>query len=92
MIVWARDSADYPSDMKVYSPGNLRCPHCGQSIFTGGTREELDNYMDEAAQAVVRDKVGKGCAIFYEIRYLGGFAEDKTEHGTDSSGWYSFQC
>jgi hypothetical protein len=92
MIIWEKDPENYPTEMKNYSPGNLRCPHCGESIFTGGTAEELDDYMDEGARAVVRDKIGKGCAIFYDIEYLGHFAEDEIEYGTDSSGWYSFQC
>jgi hypothetical protein len=92
MIIWEREPAEYPTEMKVYSPGNMRCPHCGEALFAGGSREELDDYLDEAARSVVLDKIGKGCAIFYDIKYLCHYAEDETEHGTDSSGWYSFQC
>jgi hypothetical protein len=91
MIIWEKDPANYPEGKKLYRSSGMMCPNCGHTIVAGGS-SELDNYLDDGAEAVVKDKIRKGCAIFYDIAYLGQFPEDETEHGDDESGWYSFQC
>jgi hypothetical protein len=90
MIMWEKDPKNYPKDMKPYYPGVFNCPHCGEEIFKGGL-SELDDYIDDEVKLIIEDKLRKGCAIFWNIEYMGAYAEDEQEHGTDESGWYSFQ-
>lgn len=99
MIVWKRNPylENIPEGMTEYQGAvALICPHCGETIREDkrkrGEDEDLDIYMDDLAEQVVRDKMLKGCRIFYQIEYMGTFPEDEQEHGNDESGWYSFQC
>ena len=90
MIVWEKNPDDYPDHMASYI--GMKCPHCGGSIGAGSNTEKLEHYLTEEAREVVNNKLAQGCAIFYDIGYLGAFAEDEFEHGSETSGHYSFQC
>ena len=90
MIIWEKNPMHYPDDANLYQ-GDFVCPHCHERIGLG-RNDDLNQYMDEKAEALVMRKMAEGCTIFYKIAYLGQFAEDEIEHGTEDSGWYSFQC
>jgi hypothetical protein len=92
MIMWEKDPDKYPDpdDMKRYG-GGIECPECGY-CFRKPKEEELDDYMEDCHKEIVSRKISEGCAVFYNIEYLGHYAEDEVEHGDEDSGWYSFQC
>jgi hypothetical protein len=90
MIIWEKDPENYPEDMKFYQ--SMKCPHCGESVVAGSQDSELDRYMEDYVREIVEKKILNGCAIFYKIAYTGHYPEDEIEHGTEDSGWYSFQC
>jgi hypothetical protein len=53
---------------------------------------DLEDYLEDRHWAVLNDKLAKGCQIYYQVEYMGAFAEDEKERGTDAEGYYSFQC
>jgi hypothetical protein len=91
MIVWEKYPENYPTNLERYE-GTL-CPTCYQIV---AEENKLDSFLEgelheKEVRRLIHRKLLDGCAIFYGIRYLGSYKEDRIEYGTEGSGHFSFQ-